>query len=92
LKPLLKESTVKDAPKNRLKSNNLRKRAEDFLKKTPSAIKKLPTRDVNDLKSLVEELQTHQVELEMQDGRIAPVPNGVSGNPETVQAKGLALS
>ena len=42
----------------------LRDRAEAFLNKTPSAVKNVPPQDV---KNLVEELQIHQVELEMQN-------------------------
>ena len=42
----------------------LRDRAEQFINKAPSAVKKVPPRDV---KNLVEELQIHQVELEMQN-------------------------
>ena len=61
---------MNDTPKNSLKSNNLRNRAEDFLQKTPSAIKKMPSKDFNDLKILVEELQIHQVELEMQNDEL----------------------
>lgn len=52
--------------KNSHKLNNLRKRTEAFLQKPPSAIKKMPSRDLKDLKNLVEELQIHQVALEMQ--------------------------
>jgi PAS domain S-box-containing protein len=51
------------SPKTRDKTNKLRMRAEEFLLKTPSAIKKMPTRA---LKDLIEDLQIHQVELEMQ--------------------------
>ena len=51
---------------NSHKLNNVRKRAEAFLEKTPSAIKKMPSKDIRDLQTLVEELQTHQIELRMQ--------------------------
>jgi len=44
--------------------SELRERAEEFLNKGPSAMKKVPPKDV---KSLIEELQIHQVELEMQN-------------------------
>jgi len=43
---------------------NLRNRAEELLNKTPSAVKKVPPQDI---KNIVEELQIHQVELEMQN-------------------------
>ena len=49
---------------SRDKFSNLRDRAEAFLTKTPSAIKEILPQDV---KNLVEELQIHQVELEMQN-------------------------
>lgn len=50
--------------RNRLKSSRkLRRKAEVFLQKSPSAIKKIPT---GALKNLVEELQIHQMKLEMQ--------------------------
>lgn len=45
-------------------SKRLRRRAEEFINKNPSTIKKTPPRDV---KNLVEDLQIHQVELEMQN-------------------------
>lgn len=44
-------------------SGTLRRKAEIFLQKSPSAIKKMSARAI---KNLVEELQIHQVELEMQ--------------------------
>ena len=44
--------------------SNLRNRAEAFINKTSSAVKKVPPQDV---KNLVEELHIHQVELEMQN-------------------------
>ncbi len=42
----------------------LRKRAEEYLSQNPSSAKKMP---VEDLQRLVQELQTHQIELEMQN-------------------------
>ena len=42
----------------------LRNQAEDFLDKNPKAIKRLP---VMDAQNLLEELQIHQIELEMQN-------------------------
>jgi PAS domain S-box-containing protein len=42
----------------------LRKRAEELVKKNPAAVKKIPPRDIQ---KLIEELQIHQVELEMQN-------------------------
>ena len=42
----------------------LRKRAEEFLKKYPDAIKEITTEDVN---KLVEDLHVHQIELEIQN-------------------------
>lgn len=56
---------MNDATQNRRSGNDLRWRAEEFLLKSPSAIKKMPARDLRDLKDLVEELRIHQVELEM---------------------------
>jgi len=55
---------MNDATQNRRSGNDLRWRAEEFLLKSPSAIKKMPARDLRDLKDLVEELRIHQVELE----------------------------
>jgi len=49
---------------NKLYKNGLRERAEAFISKHPSAIKKLPPGDV---RNLIEDLQVHQVELEMQN-------------------------
>lgn len=54
---------MKDTEQNKEKSETLRRRAEAFLREKSSAIKGMPTRDV---KALIEELQVHQVELEMQ--------------------------
>ena len=42
----------------------LQKRAEEFINKHPSAVKKIPPRDVQ---NLIEDLQIHQIELEMQN-------------------------
>ena len=53
--------------KNSLKSTDLRKRAKEFLHKTPSDMKEMPAED---LKSLIEELKVHQVELEMQGDQL----------------------
>jgi two-component system cell cycle sensor histidine kinase/response regulator CckA len=47
-----------------LSGAQLRRRAEDFLKKNPAAIQSTPAADIQ---KLVEELQIHQVELEMQN-------------------------
>jgi PAS domain S-box-containing protein len=44
--------------------NELRRRAEEFINKNPSAMRKVPPGDV---KKLIEDLQIHQVELEMQN-------------------------
>ncbi|MCG6878359.1 MAG: PAS domain-containing protein, partial [Deltaproteobacteria bacterium] len=44
--------------------NELRRRAEAFINKNPSAMRKVPPADV---KKLIEDLQIHQVELEMQN-------------------------
>jgi len=49
---------------SRDESSSLRNRAEAFINKTSSGVKKVPPQDV---KNLVEELQIHQVELEMQN-------------------------
>ncbi|MFZ0481887.1 MAG: PAS domain S-box protein, partial [Desulfobacterales bacterium] len=46
------------------KTSSLRKRAEEFLKKYPDAIKEITTVDVN---KLVEDLHVHQIELEIQN-------------------------
>ena len=46
------------------KTSSLRKRAEEFLKKYPDAIKEITTGDVN---KLVEDLHVHQIELEIQN-------------------------
>jgi len=46
------------------KSKALRDRAEAFLKESPSTIKKVPPQDT---KNLIEDLQLHQIELEMQN-------------------------
>jgi PAS domain S-box-containing protein len=45
-------------------NDNLRRRAEEFLKKKPSTIKKMPYREVQ---KIIEDLQIHQIELEMQN-------------------------
>lgn len=50
--------------KNQPYKNKLRQRAEEFITKNPSAINEIPPGDV---KKLVEDLQIHQVELEMQN-------------------------
>ena len=50
--------------KNESYSKRLRERAEGFINKNPSAIKQVPPGDV---KELIEDLQIHQVELEMQN-------------------------
>lgn len=50
--------------KSRGNFSELRNRAEAFINKTPSAVKKVAPQDV---KNLVEELRIHQVELEMQN-------------------------
>jgi PAS domain S-box-containing protein len=50
--------------KNQSYKNELRRRAEEFITKNPSAINEIPPGDV---KKLVEDLQIHQVELEMQN-------------------------
>jgi PAS domain S-box-containing protein len=50
--------------KNQSHKNKLRQRAEEFITKNPSAIKKTPPGDV---KKLIEDLRIHQVELEMQN-------------------------
>ncbi len=42
----------------------LRKRAEEFVNKNPSALKKMPPRDIQ---NLIEDLNIHQVELQMQN-------------------------
>ena len=42
----------------------LRKQAEEFLNKNRAAFKKAPYRDV---RNLIEDLQIHQIELEMQN-------------------------
>ncbi len=44
--------------------STLQKRAEEFINKHPSAVKKIPPSDVQ---NLIEDLQIHQVELEMQN-------------------------
>jgi len=54
---------MKKRPESR-KSTALRSQAEGFLNKTSSDIKKIPPRDI---KNLIEELQIHQIELEMQN-------------------------
>ena len=55
---------MKDSGKNKNKSNSLRRQAEESLLKTPSSIKMIPARNPKDL---IEELQIHQVELEMRN-------------------------
>ena len=42
----------------------LKERAREFISKNPSAIKEIPPTDV---KQLIEDLQVHQIELEMQN-------------------------
>ena len=54
---------MKKRPESR-KSTALRSQAEGFLNKTSSDIRKIPPRDI---KNLIEELQIHQIELEMQN-------------------------
>jgi PAS domain S-box-containing protein len=49
---------------NKSYKKGLRERAEEFISKNPSAIKKMPPCDVT---KLIEDLQIHQVELEMQN-------------------------
>ncbi len=51
-------------PENEEKWSGLRQKAEAFINKSPSAVKEVPPQDV---RTLVEELQIHQVELEMQN-------------------------
>jgi PAS domain S-box-containing protein len=55
---------------NNNKSNSLRRQAEESLLKTPSSIKMISSRDPQDL---IEELQIHQVELEMQNAELRRV-------------------
>jgi len=50
--------------KNPAYKKELRQRAEEFINKNPSAIRKIPPGDV---KTLIEDLQIHQIELEMQN-------------------------
>ncbi len=50
--------------KNASYQNVLRERAEEFINKNPSAITEIPPDDV---KKLIEDLQIHQIELEMQN-------------------------
>ena len=50
--------------KNKSYNEKRRKKAEESLNKTSSKIKEIPSQDI---KHLVEELQLHQVELEMQN-------------------------
>ena len=50
--------------KNQSYQNELRVRAEEFIHKNPTAIKEIPFGDV---KKLIEDLQIHQIELEMQN-------------------------
>jgi len=50
--------------KNESYKNELRERAEEFINKNPLAIKEIPA---DDIKKLIEHLQVHQVELEMQN-------------------------
>jgi PAS domain S-box-containing protein len=50
--------------KNESYKNGLRERAEEFINKNPLAIKEIPPDDV---KKLIEHLQVHQIELEMQN-------------------------
>ena len=42
----------------------LKKQAQEFINKNPSAIKEIPPMDI---KELIEDLQVHQIELEMQN-------------------------
>ena len=57
---------MKQSGPNNNTSKDLRGRAEEFLQKTPSAIGKVGTKDLKSVKHLIEDLQIHQVELEMQ--------------------------
>jgi len=50
--------------KNDSYKEELRRRAEELINENPSAIEKIPP---NDVKKLIEDLQIHQVELEMQN-------------------------
>jgi PAS domain S-box-containing protein len=59
----LMESEMKKN-KNESYKNGLRERAEEFINKNPLAIKEIPPDDV---KKLIEHLQVHQIELEMQN-------------------------
>jgi len=56
--------------KDELYINELRQRAAEFIKKNPSTIKEIPPGDV---KKLIEDLQIHQVELEMQNEELRRV-------------------
>ena len=42
----------------------LKKQAQEFMSKNPAAIKNIPPMDI---KQLIEDLQVHQIELEMQN-------------------------
>ena len=44
---------MNETPKDSRKMNNLRNRAEDFLQKSPSAIKKMPAKDLKGVKDLI---------------------------------------
>jgi PAS domain S-box-containing protein len=56
--------------KNPAYKKELRQRAEEFINKNPSAIRKIPPGDV---KKLIEDLQIHQIELEMQNEELRQV-------------------
>jgi PAS domain S-box-containing protein len=56
--------TMNNSGTRRNQSISLRRRAEEFLLKIPSSIRIVPAKDTKDL---IQELQIHQVELEMQN-------------------------
>jgi two-component system cell cycle sensor histidine kinase/response regulator CckA len=61
---------------------SLQKRAEEFLDKHPSAVERMPPRDV---RSLIEELHLHQIELELQNEELR-------GAQEQIEAARQAFS
>ena len=52
----------------------LKKQAQEFMSKNPAAIKSIPPMDI---KQLIEGLQIHQIELEMQNDELRRLQNEI---------------
>ena len=54
----------------KIDKEKLRRQAHEFMSKKPSAVKNIPPADI---RQLIEDLQVHQIELEMQNEELRRV-------------------